>query len=309
LPLKRYTILIVPEGRSRVRRFHLSKWAAGVLSAVTCAAAVLVGVLAYGYLNDHTRLSEITIDRARLEERAEAQRGQITLFAAKITDLESRLEQMQKLDRKVRAMANLRDQREAVAPAPMFGIGGEMLDEGRRAFSLYNVETALVDEMNAELDRLSLETSLQEQSLRELNHSLLEKSMAAARLPSIWPTRGFVTSGFGERVNPITGVHQFHPGLDIATRVGTPVFAPADGIVVFVGRHGGLGRMIILSHGNSLKTRYGHLAETYVNVGDRVTRGMKIGAVGNSGMSTGPHLHYEVLRNGVAMNPRAYIHN
>jgi murein DD-endopeptidase MepM/ murein hydrolase activator NlpD len=309
LPLKRYTILVVPGGGSRVKRFHLPKWAVGMLSAVIAAAAVLVGVLAYGYLNDHTRLSEVTTDRARLEERTEAQRGQIKLFAAKIADLESRLEQMQKLDRKVRAMANLRDQREPATPAPMFGIGGETLDEGRRAFSLYNVETALVDEMNAELDRLSFEASLQEQSLRELNRSLVKKSMAAARLPSIWPTHGFVTSGFGERANPITGGRQFHTGLDIATHVGTPVFATADGIVVFVGRHGGLGRMIVLSHGNSLKTRYGHLAETYVNVGDHVVRGMKIGAVGNSGMSTGPHLHYEVLRNGVAMNPRTYIHN
>ncbi|OGP82139.1 MAG: hypothetical protein A2Y95_01895 [Deltaproteobacteria bacterium RBG_13_65_10] len=307
--LKRYTILVVPADKSRVKRLQLPRWLAGALSVLAGLGVLLLGFAGYGYFTDHTRLSEISTERARLEERAEAQRGQIKLFAAKIADLESRLEQMQELDRKVRAMANLRDRRETATPTPMFGIGGEAVDEGRWAFSLYNVETALVDEMNAELERLSMEASIQEQSLKELNHSLVEKSIVAAHLPSIWPTRGLVTSTFGDRANPITGAHQFHTGLDIATRVGTPVFATADGVVIYVGRHGGLGRLIIVSHGNSLSTRYGHLSQTYVNVGDRVMRGMKIGAVGSSGMSTGPHLHYEVLKRGMATNPRAFIVN
>jgi murein DD-endopeptidase MepM/ murein hydrolase activator NlpD len=85
------------------------------------------------------------------------------------------------------------------------------------------------------------------------------------------------------------------------------VYATADGIVVFMGRHGGLGRMIMISHGNGLRTRYAHLSRTTVNVGDRVTRGTKIGNVGMSGSSTGPHLHYEVLKSGVPVNPRRYI--
>jgi len=140
----------------------------------------------------------------------------------------------------------------------------------------------------------------------------VEKKIAAqdARLvstPSVAPVMGIITDGFGRRKDPFTGRSAFHRGLDLSARRGTPVKAPADGIVVFASRNGGMGRMVRLSHGFGYMTVYGHLSSILVKPGDRVHRGDKIGLVGNTGRSTGSHLHYEVHVDGKAVNPLYYI--
>ena len=128
-----------------------------------------------------------------------------------------------------------------------------------------------------------------------------------ASTPSIWPTRGWVTSDFGTRIDPYTAERKMHEGLDIATPIGQPVYAPSDGTVVFAGTEGGYGKVLVIDHGYGVKTRYGHLSEILVHLGDRVGRGDKVALVGNTGRSTGPHLHYEVRVNGVPENPRKFI--
>lgn len=304
---KHFTILVVPSDRSRVRRLKLPLPAIGALAGISALALALFGAGLYTSVTDHFRLAKERTERTRLVAQSKTREGQIKLFAAKIEDLEGRLEEMQALGRKLRGMANLREQQEFVAPSPRFSVGGASLEDDRWALGIFNLDDAINDEVLSGLDRLALETALQEQSLKELNHLLLEKSIRDAHLPSIWPARGLITSSFGRRTNPITRRRQFHTGLDIASRRGTPVYATGDGVVVFAGRSGALGKLIMISHGNGLKTRYGHLAESYVAPGQEVTRGTKIGAVGASGRATGPHLHYEVMKNGRSVNPREYI--
>lgn len=114
-----------------------------------------------------------------------------------------------------------------------------------------------------------------------------------------------VTSGFGYRY--IFGKTQFHKGIDFGAPVGTPIYATGNGIVTYSGMGTGYGRYVEISHGNGLVTRYGHLSASYVNVGDTVSANQQIGASGNSGRSTGPHLHYEVRQNGQAVNPQTYL--
>ena len=116
-----------------------------------------------------------------------------------------------------------------------------------------------------------------------------------------------LTDGYGSRNDPITGRRAFHRGLDISARRGTPVYAPADGIVVFTGRNGGLGKTIRLSHGFGYTTVYGHLHQIQVEPGDDVRRGDQIGTIGNSGRSTASHLHYEVHEDGKSKDPLYYI--
>jgi len=130
-----------------------------------------------------------------------------------------------------------------------------------------------------------------------------------AHTPSIWPVHGWVTSGFGFRTNPFTGLNQMHEGLDIANRAGTPVIAPADGIVSDTGRDASYGNVVVISHGFGMITRFNHLSKIFVRAGQRVKRGDKIAEVGTTGMSTGPHLHYEVRVNGIPVNPLRYIVN
>jgi hypothetical protein len=125
--------------------------------------------------------------------------------------------------------------------------------------------------------------------------------------PNVWPVEGPVTGSFGERIDPFNGEGAFHSGVDIASQVGEPVIAPADGVVLFADFMGGYGRVVMINHGHGITTRYGHLANFAVTSGQRVQRGDTIGYVGLSGRSTGPHLHYEVRINDTPVNPHKYL--
>jgi murein DD-endopeptidase MepM/ murein hydrolase activator NlpD len=125
--------------------------------------------------------------------------------------------------------------------------------------------------------------------------------------PNLWPVEGQITGSFGERIDPFNGEGAFHSGVDIGSAYGQPVIAPADGIVIFADYMGGYGRAIVIDHGRSISTRYGHLANFAVAVGQQIHRGDTIGYVGLSGRSTGPHLHYEVRINETPVNPHKYL--
>jgi len=131
--------------------------------------------------------------------------------------------------------------------------------------------------------------------------------MALAKLPSIWPTEGRITSAFGERVDPFNGEGAFHRGIDISTSYGHQIVAPADGVVTFADFSSGYGRMVMLDHGHGIQTRYGHMSAFAVADGQHVRRGQLIGYVGLSGRTTAPHLHYEVWLRGVPVNPHKYL--
>jgi len=131
--------------------------------------------------------------------------------------------------------------------------------------------------------------------------------MRANSAPNLWPVEGRVTGSFGERIDPFNGEGAFHSGVDISANVGSPVIAPADGLVTFADFEGGYGRAIMLDHGHGISTRYGHLSSFAVTAGQYIHRGDTLGYVGQSGRSTGPHLHYEVRINDVPVNPYKYL--
>jgi murein DD-endopeptidase MepM/ murein hydrolase activator NlpD len=138
--------------------------------------------------------------------------------------------------------------------------------------------------------------------------SMIRGMAAPASMPSIWPVSGVFTSCFGTRGNPFGGgSSEFHKGQDIAAPIGTAVMATADGVVVIAGWQRGYGRVVYIDHGNGMSTRYGHLSRIDVAEGQTIKRGDQVGLVGSSGRSTGPHLHYEVRVNGMAVNPVPYL--
>ncbi len=136
---------------------------------------------------------------------------------------------------------------------------------------------------------------------------LVEKSDILRRTPSIWPVNGIFVSDFGPRVDPFTGAVRYHQGIDISNSTGTPIHAPADGVVTFCGWSGGWGLNMVIKHTDELSTRYAHCSRLEVAVGQNVQRGDIIARVGSTGRSVGPHLHYEVLRNGVQIDPEDFI--
>jgi len=147
----------------------------------------------------------------------------------------------------------------------------------------------------------------QEQGFSELVSFLEDRKSLLASTPSITPVRGWMTSGFRRRSDPFTQNAVWHRGLDISTAMGTPVLAPADGVVTYVGRKVDFGNIVSLDHGYGYLTRYGHNSKILVRAGQQVRRGQVIAFVGSTGKSTGPHLHYEVLRHGVPVDPQEYI--
>jgi murein DD-endopeptidase MepM/ murein hydrolase activator NlpD len=169
------------------------------------------------------------------------------------------------------------------------------------------VPVADPESIPATLDTLAGVAARQERSLRDLQGYFDKARTLLASAPSAWPARGWVTSDFGARMDPITAERVMHQGLDIATPHGHPVTSPSDGTVVFAGVENGYGKVITVDHGYGVRTRYGHLSEIAVKAGEKVKRGERIGAVGNTGRSTGPHLHYEVRVNGIPENPRKFI--
>ena len=157
------------------------------------------------------------------------------------------------------------------------------------------------------IDRAVSDSHLREKSILELWESLSERQSLLNSTPSIKPVKGWYTSRFGYRISPFTGRPVMHNGLDIAAAPGTPVYAPADGVVSFAGYDSGYGKLVSIDHGYGVITRYAHNSQIFVTVGQKIRRWDVIAGVGNTGQSTGPHLHYEVRVNNVPVDPANYI--
>ncbi|MBW2604192.1 MAG: M23 family metallopeptidase [Deltaproteobacteria bacterium] len=163
--------------------------------------------------------------------------------------------------------------------------------------------------MHEQTRDLNLASASQEKVFESLYEGLKSQRNLLSSTPSIRPTEGWLSSGFGYRISPFTGLREFHKGLDIAGRKGTEIIATADGVVTFVGRNGSYGKMIKINHGHGIITRYGHIQKLLKKRGEAVKRGDVIALMGNTGRTTGPHLHYEVMLNGLPVNPKKYILN
>ncbi|HMV82968.1 MAG TPA: peptidoglycan DD-metalloendopeptidase family protein [Blastocatellia bacterium] len=151
-------------------------------------------------------------------------------------------------------------------------------------------------------------TAALESELRQIKDVFDKNQVQLSSTPSGWPVRGYITDGFGYRNNPFGGGGtENHAGLDIATNHGTAIQSTADGIVIFAGVFGGYGNVVVIDHGYGVTTRYGHMSRIDVQVGQQVTRGKQIGAVGSTGRSTAPHCHYEVRLHDRPVNPLNYL--
>jgi hypothetical protein len=163
------------------------------------------------------------------------------------------------------------------------------------------------DALTGQIERLATSVSEEGEKLRALDRLMARVGRFLGSLPSRWPVRGTVNSEFGRRISPWTGLPEHHSGMDIAAELGTPVRAPATGIVVFAGTVADYGTTLVIDHGHEIKTLFGHLQRIQVGTGQKVDRGQQVAVTGNSGRTSGPHLHYEITVKGQAVNPRAYL--
>ncbi len=296
------TLIVMGNETEPVRRFHVGRTRIRKLAIGAGAALALVVLAAVGLAIDYARLRIERPEVNALRTQAALQEGELVRLQERIARLDASFAELHELERKVRIIADL------PPPEPEESAASEEPDspegEGDRPGGMGGYEEAPAGD---EIGRLSLRVEPTRASLSDLLVRLEAKRERLASMPSIQPTRGWITSGFGMRTSPFTGRRHFHKGLDIAADYGTQIIAPARGRVVFAGRKGALGRTLILDHGYGTRTTFGHTQELFVEKGDLVERGMLIAAVGNSGRSTGPHLHYTVSVQGKAVDPQDFI--
>ena len=287
---KRFTILIIPEGSHQVRRFGVRS---SVVKAVL-AVSVVVALGLAGLITDYVMTNLDRNELQRLQVENLSQREELHRLVVKLEDLRQEMVVLAQNDAKVRVMAKL----SAPKGDSIAGVGGPArADDVNREFN----------EIQQRIDEVRRQIDLRRESQEEIQGILNDQRSLLAAKPSGWPVKGWLTSNFGMRRDPFNGRRKIHEGLDIAARTGTPVIATADGIVSSVKTEAGYGKMVTIDHGYGYLTLYGHNSKYNVKVGQRVRRGDRIASVGNTGRSTGSHVHYEIRLNGVPVNPNKYL--
>jgi len=327
---KTITLLIVSNRSGVTKRITLpiSWMKAGAVLAGLFAVIFSVAVVDYvGLLMESVQLKRLKAENARLE-------SQFLLVDGKLNALEKHLERVKSSWTKLKMITNMEDPDRSIklAVGPM-AAPGRTVDElsvpveerDPAGLNVKEDETFLqtppldptkdelavqskdYSSLSIRIDEAIRDSNLREQGILELWENLQGRHSLLKATPSMSPVRGWFTSRFGYRVSPYTGRAMMHQGLDIAASPGTPVYAPADGVISFAGYDSGYGKLVSIDHGYGVITRFGHNSKIFVKVGQQVKRGDLLTAVGNTGHSTGPHLHYEVRINNVPVDPSNYI--
>lgn len=297
---KKYHIVILRDREGLSRQLRLRGWVVVFFFMLLVGfAASTVYLWGFNY-----RAQFLESQLADAKKTIQEQNTQIASMDGKLQLLSGDLARVQQFDAKLRVMMNMDKELADISS----NVGGPM-GPSSQPLPLHRQEL-LARRVHSLLDQLSTDTRMEELRQQNLLHVMRENREVLASTPSIWPTDGYLTSTFGRRASPFgTGTTDFHKGLDIANRPGTPVRSPAKGVVTFTGWDGGYGNCVVVNHGNNISTRYAHLQQIFTKVGQAVNRGDVIASVGNTGRSTGPHLHYEVRVGGVCVNPLRYILN
>jgi murein DD-endopeptidase MepM/ murein hydrolase activator NlpD len=325
-----YTVVIFRGSTAKPLRFSFPRKFVRkilILAAIVLAADILV-------ISHYVVRTGEVWELSAFRSEALSARQQTAAFSTAVDDLKKRLTSMKEVNQRLRVMLGIEmpktgDQLNGrggeETPLPEGSTvnspdklirGGAVLQPASAVDGLIELNTSkptdldeqeLVAAVRDGIVWLAKEADVQEQTLQELALAAEQKSSRWAATPSIWPVKGWVTSGFGPRVSPFTEKPAWHDGLDIGAAANAPVQAPAQGRVTSVGFDSKLGNVVKLDHGFGIETLYGHLAKALVKEGQRVKRGDVVGLVGSSGLATGPHLHYMVKVNGQTFDPSKYI--
>jgi murein DD-endopeptidase MepM/ murein hydrolase activator NlpD len=295
-----FTLMIIPRRKSSVTKISLS----GKLIYGLIAGSILAVLLTLYIIYDYAGITRDRMELSRLRQQTAQQTKEMNELAIKIDQFADRMEEIKQFDKKLRILATEQIGQDAKTP---LGIGGSNNDQMRLRQLIEEDREKLVSGMHENIDRLNAEADEREMSFNELLRFLREQKSLLAATPSLWPVHGWVTSEFGMRRNPFGSGGEFHKGIDIASRAGKEIIAPADGFVLEAAYRTDDGNVVKIEHGYGISTSYAHLSKAAVKDGVQVRKGDVIGYVGDTGRSTGAHLHYSVFVNNVPVNPRKYL--
>ncbi|HKY62554.1 MAG TPA: M23 family metallopeptidase [bacterium] len=311
---KTTNLVIIDDDGFGARALNLSQTSLRLVGALFAFFLIFSTVMTWGFLYYRAKSSKGESSTVAQLEQEKAQ------LVAKIGALEGNLKRIEKFTEKLEASIGVESGKlnKGVGPITEQENLGEFLNRVNnlpklssrslaRDWRAGKFDEAFYEKMGLKLDELAEFAINLEDRVNEVYEANEDRISFWASTPSLWPTQGWITSGFGYRLSPWGEGVRMHKGIDIASPYGSAVFAPSDGTVVYSGYKGGYGNTVIIDHGYGISTLYGHNSELFVAEGDKITRGMKISAVGNTGASTGPHLHYEVHVDGIPTDPSKYI--
>lgn len=292
----------MPERSKTVRQMKIPKL------LVKSAIVLVVAIITYSAVITKIFIStqKNILDQNEIKAENAVKTEQLKILTSKVDKIKSKMEDIEKLNSQLRIIANLEVPEETDKPLGVGGPSPEVLDD---LSALSENEGRVIKQLHDSIDKFQAKAVDEEENLLDLINFLQNQKSFLASTPSVWPTRGVKTSNFGYRISPFTGKKAFHNGVDIAAREGTPIIAPADGLVEMARNESHYGNLVVLDHGYGLKTKFGHMQTFLVEPGQKVRRGDKIGFVGNTGRSTGSHLHYEVNVDKLPVSPLKYVLN
>ncbi len=299
----------MPESSSaEPRRLRVSRrLLTGAAVAFGAAIVLAIGsvVVASSLWSRSGQVETLSTEKAALVSRVSELDDRIRTIQGTVTDL-------RQLDERLRALTSVSDPDRNLAIGPVGETAREAAGPAQEAAEALRVDLLggahrATSVLEARTNTVSEEAEHTLHDVKRLSVFLEGQQAKLASTPSRRPAHGYVTSTFGMRVDPFTGLPQHHAGIDYSANMGAKVVAPADGTVVHASNKGAYGKTVEIDHGNGLLTRFAHLSRVDVRVGEKIKRGQSLGGVGNTGRSTGPHLHYEVRQNGIAVNPQRFL--
>ena len=294
--LRQWFVTIIPPSNREAHSFGVSSGAlkTGIL-AVT-VALVLAGLWVAEFMSASTwrqRAADLQVENDYLQ-------GKLDRLTQDMTELSGRVRRLMVQEDRLRQIFDLAQVPQGVRELGVGGMELPAVDD----IPDYQRQIMATELNLAHLDRM---VELETETWTDAENSILDRQDRMRHTPMILPTDGWVSRGYGYKIDPFSGERAFHSGIDLACNTGTPVLAPADGKVEYAGWKEGLGILVKIDHGRGYATIFGHLSRNLARTGDKVHRGDLIGEVGSTGHSTGPHLHYEVWKDGKAQNPLQYI--
>ncbi|HKI03632.1 MAG TPA: M23 family metallopeptidase [Thermoanaerobaculia bacterium] len=287
---RHHTIILIPHAHAKLRKWQVTNLQIGIALGVFC----LLTLASFFFTWFHYSTNANPVEIARLKGENDRLRKTNLTFESSLKKLQNQLVEYEDRTRQLAIVAGV----ESLESGAEAGIGGGT-----------SFDEAAVGDLSggSSIQDIAGRAGQIAGALDAVEAKLNERVRWISSTPAITPVKGIFTSGFGYRSDPLTHGRGDHQGVDIAAAPGQPVLASADGVVVRAGLIGGLGQAVYIAHGFGVTTRYGHMSRVEVRPGQRIKRGDVVGRVGNTGRSTGYHLHYEVRVDGDPVNPLAYI--
>ncbi len=312
--MRKYTVVIIPEGTAGSKRYSVS-----YRSLLVGKIFGMIGLIFFGYtVADYIHMRNLRSSYLQALQDDRSLKGEARILMTNLDEVRSSLRKVKEYSAKLAEITNLQTQsltkrtglsaiNTNATPAP--GTSSIVSETHSSLPGDVDFDRLVFKPVFARLDSITLNSQKGVFDLQQIISRLSQQKALLSSVPSLAPVDGWITSGFGQRSSPFTGEPAVHKGLDVAAPSGTPIYAPADGVVVFSGKRNGFGNFVMIAHGYGVVTGYGHNAQNLVSPGQVIHRGDQIATVGDSGRSTGPHLHYEVAVNGRVVDPKKFILN